>query len=151
MHETHRSIATAILVDDAGRLVFQLRDNLPTIGHPDHWGLFGGRVEAGESPRAAIVRELREELGLAVNERRLIEHGAFAETPTKTVHLFSYAAGGTIDPARLSEGQGLGRFAPHVLRNLADGSLDGHPMIPIVITMVRHFLGAEPESSAPAF
>jgi 8-oxo-dGTP diphosphatase len=142
MQETHRLIATAILVDDAGRLVFQLRDNLPTIGHPGHWGLFGGRVEAGESPRAAIVRELWEELGLRVDEQQLIEHGAFAETPTKTVHLFSYDAGSTIDDARLSEGQGLGRFAPQRLRELADGSLDGHPLIPIVITMVRHFLDA---------
>jgi 8-oxo-dGTP diphosphatase len=142
MHESPKSIATVILVDAAGRLVFQLRDNLPTIGHPDHWGLFGGRIEAGESPRVAIVRELREELGLEVDERWLIAHGAFAETPTKTVHLFSYDAGGTIDPARLTEGQGLGRFAPQRLRDLADDSLDGHPVIPIVITMVRHFLGA---------
>jgi 8-oxo-dGTP diphosphatase len=142
MDETPKLIATAILVDEAGRLVFQLRDNVPTIGHPDHWGLFGGRIEIGESPRAAIVRELWEEIGLRIDERRLIEHGAFAETPTKTVHLFSYDAGGAIDPARLTEGQGIGRFAPQRLRDLVDDNLDGHPLIPIVITMVRHFLGA---------
>lgn len=31
---------------------------------PDRWDLPGGHVEAGESPQAAVGRELREELGV---------------------------------------------------------------------------------------
>jgi 8-oxo-dGTP pyrophosphatase MutT (NUDIX family) len=31
---------------------------------PDTWDVIGGHVEPGESPRGALVRELREELGL---------------------------------------------------------------------------------------
>ncbi len=31
---------------------------------PDAWDIFGGHVEPGESPEAAVVRELKEEIGI---------------------------------------------------------------------------------------
>ena len=60
----------AILLDSAGRYLLQHRDDKPGIWFPDHWGLFGGGLEDGEAPRAALVRELGEELGLAVDPAR---------------------------------------------------------------------------------
>ena len=36
--------------------------------YPDVWDLPGGHVEHGEIPSAALVRELREELGIAIAE-----------------------------------------------------------------------------------
>ncbi|MGE4527381.1 MAG: NUDIX domain-containing protein [Rhodospirillaceae bacterium] len=54
----------AIIVLDDGRYLMQLRDDKPGIFYPDHWGLFGGAVEDGEEPEAALRRELREELDL---------------------------------------------------------------------------------------
>ncbi|MGQ0577447.1 MAG: NUDIX domain-containing protein [Betaproteobacteria bacterium] len=52
----------ALLILDDGRYVMQLRDTLPTIFYPDHWGCFGGAVGDGEAPLAALKRELQEEL-----------------------------------------------------------------------------------------
>jgi 8-oxo-dGTP pyrophosphatase MutT (NUDIX family) len=57
-----RWCAVALLVTADGRYLMQLRDNDPAIFIPDHWCLFGGTVDSGESAEAALIRELREEL-----------------------------------------------------------------------------------------
>lgn len=44
------------------KLLMQLRDNIPTILYPGLWGLFGGHVEAGETPEVAVGREITEEI-----------------------------------------------------------------------------------------
>lgn len=61
----------AVLVLEDGRYVMQLRDAIPGVFYPGHWGCFGGAVEQGEEPAAALRRELREELELEV---RCAEH-----------------------------------------------------------------------------
>jgi 8-oxo-dGTP diphosphatase len=55
--------------DAAGRLLLIRRGNDPGRGL---WSVPGGRVEAGEDDAAAVVREMREETGLAVAPGRLI-------------------------------------------------------------------------------
>lgn len=52
----------AIIVDD-GTLLLVQRGNEPGRGK---WSVPGGRVEPGEQLRQAVVREVREETGLAV-------------------------------------------------------------------------------------
>lgn len=61
----------------------QLRDNTPGIVYPGHWGLFGGHLEPGETPEAALQRELLEEIGYVVrspvkfgcyNDSKVIRH-----------------------------------------------------------------------------
>ncbi len=56
---TPRVSAGALFTDDAGR-VLMVR---PT--YKDYWDIPGGYVEPGESPYAACVREVREELSIA--------------------------------------------------------------------------------------
>lgn len=54
----------ALIVDQHGRYLMQLRDDKPGILHPGAWGMFGGGIEPGEAPEAALARELAEEIGL---------------------------------------------------------------------------------------
>ena len=39
---------------------------------PDHWGLFGGRIEKGETPEQALAREIFEELEYKVKAPVLV-------------------------------------------------------------------------------
>jgi 8-oxo-dGTP pyrophosphatase MutT (NUDIX family) len=55
-------VAAALIVTPDGRYLFQLRDDKPLLPLRNHWALFGGAVEPGEDGRAAILREIDEEL-----------------------------------------------------------------------------------------
>ncbi len=59
----------AVIKDQSGRLLLIKRGHEPGKGL---WSIPGGRVEAGESDAAALVREVREETGLDVTPGRLI-------------------------------------------------------------------------------
>jgi 8-oxo-dGTP pyrophosphatase MutT (NUDIX family) len=60
--------AAALLVLEDQRYLLQLRDDIPPIWYPGHWGLFGGGVDPGEDALQALRRELREELDLDMAE-----------------------------------------------------------------------------------
>ena len=45
-------------------MIIYLRDDKPGIPFPNHWDLIGGHVEEGETPEQALVREVKEEIGI---------------------------------------------------------------------------------------
>ena len=75
--------AAAVLVLDDGHYLLQLRNNIPEIWYPDHWGLFGGEVEPGEDEIATLRRELHEEirLDLEIEHTRLFARFEFDLRP----------------------------------------------------------------------
>lgn len=74
VHYDNPAVTTfAFVRDDEGRYLVLRRAKEPFLGA---WDLPGGFVEAGETPEAAIRRELREETGLEIAVERVL--GAFA-------------------------------------------------------------------------
>jgi 8-oxo-dGTP diphosphatase len=63
-----KQIAMVLLFDPQDRLVVYLRDNKPDIPFPNHWDFFGGHLEAGETPEQALVREVKEEIGVDLKQ-----------------------------------------------------------------------------------
>lgn len=62
MSKEVREVTSAILVSTDGRLLLQLRDNLPHIPDPGKVGLFGGHREGEETFLECVVREIHEEI-----------------------------------------------------------------------------------------
>ena len=58
-----REGTSAILISTDGRLLFQLRDDIPDIPDPGKLDFFGGGREADESFLDCVVREVHEEIG----------------------------------------------------------------------------------------
>jgi 8-oxo-dGTP diphosphatase len=59
-------VVAAALVDADGRVLIAQRPEGKSMA--GLWEFPGGKIEADESPESALIRELREELGIAVKE-----------------------------------------------------------------------------------
>ena len=81
-------------------LLVYLRDDRPGLPWPAHWDLPGGGREAGEAPKACLLRELHEEFGLALPPARLVWQRRFPAMtdPVRTAVFF----GGWLAPADIA-------------------------------------------------
>lgn len=64
------TVVAAAMIDDDGRVLLQQR--APGRQMAGLWEFPGGKVEPGERPAAALVRELQEELGVEVDEDSIV-------------------------------------------------------------------------------
>lgn len=77
-------VAAAALVDADGRVLICQRPQGKQLA--GLWEFPGGKVEAGETPEACLIRELEEELGIAVTQACLAPF-VFASHEYETFHL----------------------------------------------------------------
>ena len=109
------------LIDPAGRVLMQKR----RIGgaHGGLWEFPWGKVEASETPAAALIREIAEELGVVLTHDALSPL-TFATDPGQPHVILLYTCRRwSGEPACLA-GEELGWFAPAALASLAMPPLD---------------------------
>jgi 8-oxo-dGTP diphosphatase len=105
---TWLAVVAVALRNESGCLLLQQRPL-----HKHHGGLWefpGGKVESGETPRLALVREIAEELGITLETSSLVPLLLADEGAAGRVVLFLYSAatwGGEVTP---HEGQEWGWF-----------------------------------------
>ncbi|WP_393063358.1 NUDIX domain-containing protein [Streptomyces sp. LN549] len=108
--------AVAIIADCRGELLLSLRDNLPgVIAWPDHWSVLGGGCDPGEDPATAIVRELDEEAGLAVDDLTELFEIRDERGSGRLITFFAASWDGDETTLPLAEGVKLQFFAPERL------------------------------------
>ena len=109
-----RKLVVAALVRGQGRILMSRRRADQAM--PNLWEFPGGKVEPGEHPEAALIREVREELGCDIHVER-IQEVVFHAYPDFDLYMLVYASritGGEpraiqvaeiawVEPARLPE------------------------------------------------
>lgn len=124
-------VAACALVDIDGRVLLTRRP----VGKPmaGLWEFPGGKVEAGEQPERTLIRELKEELGIAVN-RDCLAPLTFASHAYEDFHLLMplwicRRWEGAVDA---QEGQELAWVRPQRLRE--------YPMPPADTPLIPHLV-----------
>jgi 8-oxo-dGTP diphosphatase len=127
-------VVACALVDGDGRVLLARRpEGKPMAGL---WEFPGGKVHPGETPEAALIRELGEELGIGV-EASCLAPFTFASHPHPEGHLLLplYLCRRWEGAVRAREGQALAWVRPQRLRDYAMPPAD-KPLV----AMLRDFL-----------
>jgi 8-oxo-dGTP diphosphatase len=125
-------VVAAALIDDAGRVLLQQRPpGKPMAGL---WEFPGGKIEPGESPEAALARELHEELGITLRTQDL-RPLAFASEPLAGRHLLLL-----LYVCRAWEGKPFAHHATE-LRWVTPAEMPGMAMPPADVPLVEALVG----------
>lgn len=105
-------VAVAVIFDAEGRVLVALREKHRHQG--GKWEFPGGKVEAGESIREALVREIHEEVGIAIEECQPLQQLEYSY-PERTVLLDVWQVERFSGEARGCEGQQIRWLFPNEL------------------------------------
>lgn len=124
-------VAAVALVDADGRVLISKRPEGKQLG--GLWEFPGGKVEAGERPEAALIRELKEELAIDVAESCLAPL-TFASHAYEDFHLLMplYVCRRWKGQVHGAEGQELAWVKPRRLRD--------YPMPPADVPLIPHLV-----------
>ena len=95
------AVAVVLLPDQAGRGCFLLTKRAPTLrAHTGQWALPGGRMDSGETPEGAALRELDEEVGLKLGAGTAL--GLLDDYPTRSGFVITPVVFWADDPGALA-------------------------------------------------
>jgi 8-oxo-dGTP diphosphatase len=103
-------VVAAAIIRQAGRILLVQRPATAALG--GLWEFPGGKLEPGETPEAALARELVEELDITVTIGPLYHTTDHAYPGGPTVRLLFYPCALVTGPPRLLWGQALAWVAP---------------------------------------
>lgn len=92
----------AILKNSEGKILFQLRDE--NGRNPNKWGIFGGGIKRNETPIGALIREIKEELGIQISKVDITKH---YRIPLLNYHIFEVCLKKKPKKSHLNEGKDM--------------------------------------------
>jgi 8-oxo-dGTP diphosphatase len=129
-----------------GKFLMQLRDNIPTILYPGLWGLFGGHIEAGETPEIAVVREIAEEITYKLPPD-FQKFGIYGDEIVHR-HIFHAPLTVPISELQLQEGWDFGLLTPAQIAtgfHYSDIAQESRPIGPVHQKILLEFAAKHPQ------
>ncbi|MEV2218847.1 NUDIX domain-containing protein [Nocardia vinacea] len=99
-----------LMINARDQVLMYLRDDFPYIPYPNMWAIPGGMLEDGETPHDCVIREIKEEMDIALDPDRVV-HAMTHERDFGIEHTFATRIELDIDAITLTEGQRLKWFS----------------------------------------
>jgi len=139
---SYKRVVVVFLHKSFDSYLLQLRDFNSSIIYPGHWGAFGGALEEGESPKAAIFRELTEEIGYAPEVFNFFRQ-AYKHKDKLNVYVFYSEMKISTSELHLMEGTDMGMFTKEEIltKNLYSQKLGkAFPIVPLLSEIFDEFI-----------
>ncbi|MFN0095990.1 MAG: NUDIX domain-containing protein [Dehalococcoidia bacterium] len=129
--------AAVLLMDRAGRVLLQQRDDIrPPAGY-GRWAIPGGGIDAGETPRDAALREFEEETGVRLERLRFHKTLTYDGPDSVVIAQHVFFADDLVDPATIQVNEGLD------FRFWAPDEVEGLLMNPFPREVLRGFFASD--------
>lgn len=128
-------VVTAIILNNNGEALLQKKD-LSYPWFPGKWCLFGGHIEKGENPRAALQRELYEELEYKFDRINYYKEEEYEDTCSlgkRKGKMRIYVSKADIPLSKFSLKEGAG------LAYLAQSELDHYPIVEHDLKILKEY------------
>jgi len=102
-------VAVMVIENNERKVLLMLRDDIPTITYPNHWGFIGGHIEPGETPRKAVKREIMEEL--CFNIKKFLFFKLYHFKDIESSYVFYTKGNYKLNDFQLQEGQKINFFS----------------------------------------
>lgn len=110
-----RKGCSIIFINSKNQILLFLRDNKSTIPYPNMWDFLGGQIEEGETPEQCIVREIKEEIGLDLEDFNYLLTEDFTD---RIEYVFYKKINLDISKIILTEGQKINWFSFNEIKEM---------------------------------
>ncbi|KGP64407.1 DNA mismatch repair protein MutT [Legionella norrlandica] len=124
-------VAVAVIIDEQQRILVTQRP-LHT-SHGGFWEFPGGKLEPGELAEDALVRELREEIGIEANDYQFLGNVNY-DYPDKSVQLIIFKVTRFIGQPSCLEGQLNMKWVKKEELNFDDFPKANHAVFDLIVT-----------------
>ena len=135
-----------VLVNEAGQILMQLRDDIPTIADPGCWVNPGGVIDPGESPEDGARRELLEETDYRAGPLTLAYERTLNRPEGYSEHQYYFIGRyDGVQPLTCNEGQELRFLDPATLPSLKTSP----DLAGIILNILERVAPPESDSGGP--
>jgi 8-oxo-dGTP diphosphatase len=137
----YKKVVIIFLHKNFDSYLLQIRDFKPSIIYPGHWGAFRGAMEAGESPRSALGRELIEEIEYSPKTFSFYRE-IYIDKHRLNINIFYSSLSVSLAKLNLMEGVDMGLFT---IEEILSKSLYSHklgkafPVVPLLSDLFDDF------------